>query len=64
MDTEFPQVENLTTVAWIAAEARVQSPAWHSGLKDLVLLLLWHRSQLWLGFNAWPRIFHMLQVQP
>ena len=22
------------------------------------------RSQLWLGFNPWPRNFHMAQVQP
>ena len=25
---------------------------------------MWHRSQLWLGFNAWPGNFHMLQVWP
>lgn len=25
-----------------------------SGLKDLTLLRLWYRSQLWLGFSPWP----------
>ena len=35
---------------------QVQSLAWHSGLKDLVLLQLWLRSELWLSSNAWPRI--------
>ena len=32
-------------------------------VKDLVLVQLWHRSQLWLGFNPWPANFHMLQVR-
>ena len=27
-------VKNLTVAAPVAAEVRVQSPAWHSGLKD------------------------------
>ena len=31
-------VRNLTIVAQVAVEARVQSPAWHNGLKDLALL--------------------------
>ena len=26
-------------------------------VKDLALLQLWFRSQLWLRFNAWPREF-------
>ena len=30
-------------------------PQW---VEDLVL------PQLWLGFNPWPRNFHMLQMQP
>ena len=30
-------------------------------VKDLVLLWLWHRSQLWLRFNPCLRNFHMLQ---
>ena len=51
-------VKNLTTVAPITAEVRVQSLAQHGGLKDLVLL------QLWLGFDLWPRNFHILWVWP
>ena len=31
--------------------------------KDLVLLQLWHRSQLQLRFDPWPGNFHMLWVQ-
>ena len=31
--------------------------------KDLTLPQLRHRSQLQLGFNPWPRNFHMPQVQ-
>ena len=30
-------------------------------VKDLVLLQLQYRLQLQLGFNPWPRKFHMLQ---
>ena len=30
-------------------------------VKDPVLLQLWHSLQLWLGFDPWPRYFHMLQ---
>ena len=31
-------------------------------VKNLVLLQLWHRSQLWLRFDPWSRNFHMLWV--
>ena len=34
--------------------------AWHSGLKDPVLIQFWHRSQMQLGFSSWPRNFHVL----
>ena len=34
----------------VAVEVWVPSPGWHSGLKDQVLLQLWHRSQLGLIF--------------
>ena len=48
-------VKNLTAVAWVTAEVWVPSLAWHSGLTDLALLQLQHRSQLWwLRFNPWP----------
>ena len=33
-------------------------------VKDPALPQLWHRWQLQLRFNPWPRNFHMLQVQP
>ena len=33
-------------------------------VKDLALLQLCHRLQLWLGFDPWPKYFHMLWVQP
>ena len=48
------QVKNLTAVAQIATEVWVQSPAWCSELKDLMMLQLQHKSQLLLGFNPWP----------
>ena len=35
----------------------VRSPAWHTGLKNPALL--WHKLQLWLKFDSWPRNFHM-----
>ena len=35
-----------------------------SELKDLALPHVWHRSQLWLGFNLWTRNFYRLLVQP
>ena len=39
------------------SEAQLWSVVWYSGLKDLML------PQLQLGFNLWPRNFHMPQVQ-
>ena len=50
-------IKNLTAMAWISAEAQVQSPAQYSGLKDLVL----PRVPLW--FNPWSGTIHMPQVQ-
>ena len=44
-------VKDPTAVAQIAAEAKVQSPAQCSGLKDLALSQLQCRLQLWFGFN-------------
>ena len=32
-------------------------------VKDLVLPQLWYRSQLQLGFDPWPRNFHMCAVR-
>ena len=57
-------VKNLTAVAQVAVETQVQSPAQHCGLKDQELQHLLRRSQLQLGFDPWPRKFHLLWVQP
>ena len=35
----------------------IPSPVWWG--KGPVLLQLWHRSQMWLGFALWPGNFHM-----
>ena len=52
-------VKNPSTEARVTAQVRVRSPAQHSGLKDPILPQLWHRSYPWVGFNPWPRNFHM-----
>ena len=39
-------VMDPTAVAWVTAETWIRSLAGHRGLKDLVLLWVWHRSQL------------------
>ena len=57
-------VKNPTVAARVAAEARAQFPALHSGLKDPVLPQLWCRSQLRLGFNPLPGNFHMPRMWP
>ena len=36
-------VKNPTAETWVASEVQVQSPAWCSGLKNLVLLQLQHK---------------------
>ena len=46
-------VKTPTAAAQVAEEARVQSPAQHSGLKHLAL------PQLKLGISSWPGNFHM-----
>ena len=50
-------VKNSTTVAQVIVEARVQSLAWCSGLKGLVLPGI--EFLLQQEFNPWPRNFHM-----
>ena len=57
-------VKNLTAAAQVPAEVQVPSPTPHNGLEDPGSPQLWHRLQLWLGFNLWPGNIHMLQVQP
>lgn len=55
-------VNKPNSATWVPTEEQVQSLAWHSMLKHLVLPQLWHRMQLWPGFSPRPRNFHMLQV--
>ena len=50
-------VKNLTVLAQVAMEVWVQSPAWCSGLKDLVLLQLRDSLKLQLIFNPWSGNF-------
>ena len=50
------------TAAQVTVEVWVLSPAWWSGLKELALLHLLHRSKPSLGFNPWPRSLHMLYM--
>ena len=44
-------VKNLTAVARVTVKVWVRSPAWYSGLKDLVLPQLRPGLQLWLRFS-------------
>ena len=39
-------------------------PAVAQRVKDLALLQLWHRLQLWLRFDPRPRNFHMPRTRP
>lgn len=57
-------VKNLTAVPWATVEAQVQSPAWHSELKDPALPQLQRRPKQQLKFNPWPRNIYMPWVQP
>ena len=57
-------VKNPTAAVQVAVEVQVQSPNWHDGLEDPVLLSLQCKSQLQLRFNPRPRNFHMPWVQP
>ena len=50
-------VKSLTTAAWVTVEAWVSSLALCRGLKDLALLQMWCRLQLW------SRNFHMPRVR-
>ena len=55
-------VNYLAAAPGVALEVQVGSLARCSGLKDPVLLQLWHRLKLRLGFSPWPWKFHMPQV--
>ena len=49
-------------MAQVAAEVRFH-PGPVKWVKDPELPQLWHRSQLRLRFDPWPRNFHVLWVQ-
>ena len=51
-------VTNMAAAALGTVKVQVGPPAWDSGLE------IWHRLQLWLGFNPWLRAFHLLWVGP
>ena len=55
-------VKNLTAVSRVPVEVQAQTLARSSGLKDLLLLQLLHRSQLWLRFHPWLGNFSTLWV--
>ena len=48
---------NQTALNWVSVEAWVRFATWSSGLKNVALLQLWHRSQLWLEYHPWPGNF-------
>ena len=52
-----PWVKNLSAMSGIVAEGQVQSPAQHSGLRDLVLPHLQCRLKLQLEFNPLAQEF-------
>ena len=60
----WPSKKKEYAKALVSVVVQVQSPAWHSGLKDLALLQLQHKPKLQLVFNHWPGNFHILWVQP
>ena len=47
-------VKNLTAGAWVTAEVHVQTPTWHSGIKDPALPQCQHQWPLW------PRLYFSL----
>ena len=57
-------VKNLTAAAPVTAQAWIQSFTQHTSLKDLALLQMQCRLQLWLRFSPWPGNFHMSWVRP
>ena len=44
-------VKNPTAAAQVTLEVWVRFPAWHSGLKDLVLLQLWLGTSICYGWG-------------
>ena len=49
----------VNDLAWLCGGTGMM-PSLVQWVKNPMLLQLWHRSQLWLGFDPWPGNFHML----
>ena len=54
-------VKILLSSRCVSIRMQILSPSRLSGLKDLALPKLQHRSQLWLRSDPWPRELHMPQ---
>lgn len=52
-------VKNPIAATSVSAKVHIRSLAWQTWLKDLVLLQLLYRSQLWLRLDTWPGNFHI-----
>ena len=59
---EFPLWRSGLVIQLVSVEALLQSLSPVPWVKDMALQQLWHRLQLLLGFNSWPRNFHINQV--
>ena len=57
-------VKGLTVAAQVTAEDASSIPGLSQRVKDTVFSQLWHRLQLRLRSDPWPRTFHMPQVWP
>ena len=53
-------VKHLNAAAWVSVEVQVQSPAWHSGLKDPAAARVAAAARIQFR----PRNFQMPQVWP
>ena len=62
--TRVPTVGQWVNIQHCLWGGSGSTPGLVQWVKDLVLLQLWRRSQLGLGFDPWPGNFHMLQVWP
>ena len=53
-------VKNPTALAWVTVEEWIQSPAWHSGLKYLVVAM----AAAWVAAAAAAQIQFLVQEFP
>ena len=64
MPREFPLQLSRLRIYHCLYGCKDSIPRSTQWLKDPVLLGLWHRSQLQLGFHPWTRNFHTPGVRP